>query len=70
MIDELTKNLEEMPPSIKIGRASIPFTLKRASAKVWAASYEDRCQVWKEARGNTPIEAISKLKKRWSYDPD
>lgn len=63
MIDELTKIMEEMPPSIKIGRVSIPLTLKRDSAKIWAASYEDRCQVWKEARGHTPIEAVIKLKK-------
>lgn len=51
-----------MPPNIAIGRSRVPFVLKRASEKIWAASYEDRLQVYKEARGNTPVEAITKLK--------
>lgn len=62
MEDKLAKAMEEMPPTIKVGSASVPFVLKRASSKVWAASYEDSQQVWKEGRGKTPMEAVQKLK--------
>ena len=61
-MDKLVKLIEGMPPNIAIGRSRVPFVLKRASEKMWAASYEDRLQVYKEARGNTPVEAITKLK--------
>lgn len=62
MIDELIKLIEELPPHIFIGRNVVPFTLKRTSSKIWVASYEDCHQVWKEARGETAVEAVTKLK--------
>lgn len=33
MEDKLAKAMEEMPPTIKVGSASVPFVLKRASSK-------------------------------------